>query len=215
MKKIFMLLFAIGISASTWAQQPLPANEAAQLESAIEEQAGKITTITSQFKQVKHVSGMSKDLVSIGDMMYKKENKVILNYTTPIKYQMVMNGTKVKMVNGGKAKVYDTNAAGASTNEMQRMISSCMTGNMKALKKDYKISYFDKGQNYFVKIVPNGTKKLFKEIEMEMQKSDKMLLRLRLTENAKASKNGEDYTEYHFSKTQKNANLEDRLFVIE
>ena len=132
-----MLLFAIGISASTWAQQPLP------------------------------------------------------------------------------AKVYDTNAAGASTNEMQRMISSCMTGNMKALKKNYKISYFDKGQNYLVKIVPNGTKKLFKEIEMEMQKSDKMLLRLRLTENAKASKNGEDYTEYHFSKTQKNANLEDRLFVIE
>ncbi|MCQ2265461.1 MAG: hypothetical protein MJZ46_05400, partial [Bacteroidales bacterium] len=71
--------------------------------------------------QVKHVNGMSKDLNSNGDMMYKKENKVILNYTTPIKYQMVLNGTKVKMVNGGKSKVYDTNAAGASSNEMQKI----------------------------------------------------------------------------------------------
>ena len=215
MKKIVTLLFALGLSASIWAQQPLPGNEAAQLEKAIEEQAAKINAITSNFKQVKHVNGMSKDLVSTGDMMYKKENKVVLNYTTPIKYQMVMNGQKVKMVSGGRTKVYDTNGAGASTSEMQKMIGSCMTGNLKALKKDYKFSYYDKGQNYLVKITPNANKKLFKEIEMEMQKNDRMLVRLRLTENAKAGKSGEDYTEYIFSKTQKNANLPDSLFVIE
>ncbi len=215
MKRLLTLLFAVGISFSTWAQKQLSANEVAKLETEIEAQASKINTIKSQFKQVKHVNGMSKDLNSNGDMMYKKDNKVILNYTTPIKYQMVLNGTKVKMVNGGKSKVYDTNAAGASTNEMQKMISSCMTGDMKALKKDYKLLYFEQGQNYLVKIVPNANKKLFKEIEMEMQKSDKMLLRLRLVENPKAGKKGEDYTEYQFSNTQKNVNLQDNLFAIE
>lgn len=215
MKRLLTLLFTIGITTSTWAQKQLAANEVAKLETEIEAQASKVNTIKSLFKQVKHVNGMSKDLNSNGDMMYKKENKVILNYTTPIKYQMVLNGTKVKMVNGGKSKVYDTNAAGASTNEMQKMISSCMTGDMKALKKDYKLSYYEQGQNYLVKIVPSGNKKLFKEIEMEMQKSDKMLLRLRLVENPKAGKKGEDYTEYQFSNTQKNIDLQDSLFAIE
>lgn len=215
MKKIASVLFALCLGISAMAQKPLTASEAEKVEAGIEAQTSKIATIRSDFKQTKHVSGMTRDLVSNGDMMYKKERKVVLNYTTPLKYKMVLNGDKVKMENGGKSKVYSANG-NASMNEMQNMISACMTGNMKALKKDYKMSYFDNGDFYLVKIVPVSTqKKLFKEIEMEIRKSDKMLYRLRLTETIKSGKTENDYTEYVFSNTVPNTPLADTLFKID
>lgn len=214
MRKTFALLLALCMSATLWAQKQLNASEAATVEKAMQTQTAKITTIKSDFKQTKHVSGMSKDLTSNGNMMYKKENKVILNYTSPLKYRMVINGNKVLMDNNGKKKVYNANG-NAGSSEMQTMISACMTGNMESLKKNYKLTYYEQGQNYLVKIVPITQKKAFKEIDMEMRKSDKMLIRLRLTENAKAGKSGNDYTEYTFSNTVTNAALQDDLFKVE
>ncbi|MCQ2192726.1 MAG: outer membrane lipoprotein carrier protein LolA [Paludibacteraceae bacterium] len=215
MNKIFSLLLALCISASVSAQKALNAADAAEVEKSIEAQTSKLTTIKSNFKQTKHINGMSKDYVATGDMMYKKDNKVILNYTTPKKYKMVVNGEKVMMENNGKKNVYNTKGAGASMNEMQAMITACMTGNLQSLKNKYKLTYYEDGQNYLVKVVPITGKKIFKDIEMELKKSDKMLTRLRLTETAKAGKSGNDYTEYSFSGTEQNISLADSLFTIE
>lgn len=215
MNKIYAFFLALGLGMQVHAQTPLSAQDAAAVEKAIETETAKTTTIQSQFVQKKHIGGMSRELNSNGELKFKKENKVMLTYTTPMAYKMVLNGDKVMMEAGGKKNVFNANAGGKGVNEMQNMMQACMSGNLKALKKDFKLSYYTHGNNYIVKIVPVGKQKTFKEIEMELQKSDKMLTRLRLTETAKAGKAENDYTEFLFSNTRQNIDLPDELFLIQ
>lgn len=215
MNKFLAFVFAFSTSIASFAQTALNAADAAKVEKAIETEAAKTTSIQSQFKQQKHIGGMSRDLVSNGELKFKKENKVILNYTTPFAYKMVLNGSKVMMESNGKKNVYNANGGGSSMNEMQAMMSACMSGDLQSLKKKYKLSYFENGGNYLVKITPINNKKTFKEIEMEVRKTDKMLTRLRLTEMAKAGKTENDFTEFQFSNTKQNVALADELFAIE
>lgn len=215
MNKFLAFVFAFSTSIASFAQTALNAADAAKVEKAIETEAAKTTSIQSQFKQQKHIGGMSRDLVSNGELKFKKENKVILSYTTPFAYKMVLNGSKVMMESNGKKNVYNANGGGSSMNDMQAMMSACMSGDLQSLKKKYKLSYFENGGNYLVKIVPINNKKTFKEIEMEVRKTDKMLTRLRLTEMAKAGKTENDFTEFQFSNTKQNVALADELFAIE
>lgn len=215
MKKAIILLSLLwGMSNSALAQKPITGSEATKIETEIEQQTSQILTLENKFKQEKHMNGMSKNLVSTGTMRYKKNGKVRLDYVTPFKYELTVNGDKVKMATNGKKNIYNA-SSNPGMQEMQKMLSASMTGDIAALKSKYAISYFDNGSTYLIKIKPIKPNKMIQEIEMELNKSDKMLIRMRLTEVAKAGKTGNDYTEYTFSDTKKNTTIDDSVFAIE
>ena len=104
MKKILFAIIALLLCNAGWAQKALTAKEAASVETEIKAAAAKVNTIESNFSQVKHVGGMTRDLSSTGIFRYKKSNRVRFDYTLPFKYQLVVNGDKVKMSSNGKSQ---------------------------------------------------------------------------------------------------------------
>ena len=59
--------------------------------------AKSMTTLRSDFVQTKHISGMTKDIVSSGEFCFKKDDKLSLDYKKPMPSQIIVNGSKIKM----------------------------------------------------------------------------------------------------------------------
>ena len=176
----------------------------AKIENEIKSESAKLTSLKSVFEQTKHISGMEMDLKSQGNFYYKKNGKVKFEYTSPTKYNMTINNGNITM--GEK-----TIKVKSSMTEMLTMMESCMTGDMTPLKTKYTLDYADKGTFYRVTVTPKTKNNFVDTIELDITKTDKMVTRVKISEPQNA-KNGKDYTEYKFSKIEKNKELNDNIF---
>jgi outer membrane lipoprotein-sorting protein len=213
MKKILFAIVALLLCNAGWAQKALTAKEAASVETEIKAAAAKVNTIESNFSQVKHVGGMTRDLSSTGIFRYKKNNRVRFDYTLPFKYQLVVNGNKVKMSSNGKSKVYNASANPAMS-EAASMLSACMTGDLQTLKTKYNLAYYQSNNEYEIRVTPKTANAMMQSITLHMRKTDKMLTRMRIMEKTKPGKKESDYTEYKFTNEKQNSALADALFAI-
>ena len=109
MKKFFLVLASFIFSMSLMAQEKVtPVSDVNALKSEMQVSAGKIKTISSDFTQEKFMSVMASKMVSKGKFYYQKEDKVTLQYLTPFKQNLVMNGPKLMMEANGKKNVCTT-----------------------------------------------------------------------------------------------------------
>lgn len=208
MKKLFSILLITALSLTTAeAQTTLNSQETVRVENEIKTATSKLATISSQFVQNKHVSGMTKDLTCQGLFMYKKSGKIRFDYTTPMKYTMIVNGDKMNM--GGK-----TITAKSGMKEMLTMLEACMTGNMEPLKAKYNLVYTQTDKSYSIKITPKTKNNFVEELIVTLNKSDKLVTKVKMVEPVKSGKKGNDYTEYTFSNTKKDTALDDKKFEV-
>lgn len=116
-REIFTL-FLLLLTHSLAAQQPTGFSPVKD-EKAFREnftQAGKqIQTIQSDFTQEKNLSMLEEKIISKGQFFFKKEKKVRLEYTTPYKYLMIINGDNIMVQDDKK-----TNKFSAKSNKMFR-----------------------------------------------------------------------------------------------
>lgn len=75
---------------------------------------------------------------------------------------------------------------------------------------DFKVASFENGQSYLLSLEPvtDAMKKMFKQIDVYMDKKNFDVSRLTMTEN------GGDYTDMDFSNTQHNIALNESLFKV-
>ncbi len=215
MKKTIIYLFILlTASVSAFAQndmKPLDNVEVFKQKMATEVQ--KVNSIESNFTQIKHISNATSDVISKGKFYYQKNDKVSFNYVTPMLYQIIINGSKMKMVSNGKENVYNVNSNGLMK-EMKDIISACMTGNLQVLDKNYNTEYFQNGKEYLVKIIPikGNIKTALDEITICLNKNDMSLTRMRMTEISTGK--DKDYTEYQFSDKKLNISIPANYFSI-
>jgi len=194
--------------------KPMSSSDAETFKKNLAVEVQKVNSIESDFTQIKHMTALAGDITSKGKFYYQKEDKVSLDYTTPVKYQIVINGSKIKMVSNGKTNVFDV-STNVLMKEMKDVISSCMTGNLQAMEKNYKLEYYQDSKEYLVKVFPttDAAKAIIDGVDIYFDKNNLMVTRMRMNEASKDKKT-KDYTEYQFSNAKLNVNIPASRFSL-
>jgi outer membrane lipoprotein-sorting protein len=175
----------------------------------MEQNALSVKSIESDFKQIKHINAFKQDIVSEGKFYYKAIDKIRLNYTLPLSYQIVIISDKIKIESNGKKNIINLRD-NKQMKEMHRILTASMTGNFSGLSGDYHIEYFDNGQFYLVYIKPVNENiiKYVTQFDIYLNKRDMSVNKLRISETEG------DYTEYDFYNKKLNTLKSDELFKI-
>ncbi len=173
------------------------------------QQAGNsITTIKSDFVQEKNLSMMEEKIVSKGQFYYKKDKKVRLEYTSPFKYLMVINGDNVVIQDESR-----TNRFSAKSNKMFRQINQIMVDCLSGAvlnNPDYSVSSYENKTQYALSLNPKSKlmKEFFEGILIFVDKKTNAVLRVEMNE-----KSG-DNTIMKFSNTLLNQPVADGVFEL-
>ena len=181
-----------------------------KFESRLKETSDKLTSIESDFLQVKHLDMFDEDVTSKGKFYYLKNNKISLDYSHPLSYLIVINGGRLKIVADGKKSVMQLNT-NKMMNEMQDIITACMVGDMNRMSDSYNLKYQEDNSQYIISITPRSkqVKEYVSAIEIRLSKADMSVDQLRMYENEA------DYTDYKFSNKRFNQLKDESRFAID
>lgn len=208
--KHLLTIIAVALMAQTAMAQPRKVADMQKFEEQLKATADKLTSIESDFTQVKHLDMFDEDVVSKGRFYYLKNNKISLDYSQPLNYLIVINGNRLKIVADGKKNVMQLNS-NKMMNEMQDMITACMVGDLNRMNSSYELNYQEDDKQYIVGITPRSktVKEYVSAIEIRLNKADMSVDQLRMYENEA------DYTDYRFTNKRFNQLKDESRFAIE
>lgn len=178
-------------------------------EDRLARESQAIHSIESEFTQVKYLDILDEKVISKGKFYYQKSDKICMDYSKPVNYLIVINGSRLKIVADGKKTVMNL-SANKMMNQMQDMITACMAGNLTKMSSDYKLEYFENASCYLVKITPvsKAIQAYISGIEIHLDKKDMSVCKLRLSETPA------NYTEYEFYNKRFNALKDETKFSV-
>lgn len=166
-----------------------------------------LTTIQAKFVQTKYLSVFSREMKSEGRFYWQKTDMICLDYRTPVAYEIVINGDKIKTVNAGKSSVIDTKG-NPMMDQMSALITSCMTGDLSKLGTDFAVNVEESSADYRLTIVPKSktVRAYIDKMVILLNRKDLSVNRLTMYENAS------DYTMYDFTDKKFNAAIPQTVF---
>lgn len=185
-----------------------------ELEKYVAKKVLSIKTIKSDFKQEKILSFLSKTVVSGGKFVFEKNisgNKVKWEYTTPFKYIIIIDGSKIFMKDSEKITSFDMSTSKVFE-EINRIMIGSLNGTILSDKENFMFSIEKKERELFVMMTPKNESeiaKYFKTIEMIMDKNDFTVSRLSMIEQSG------DRTDLLFTGKKINGNIDQSEFKVE
>lgn len=204
-----LLLFALLSIGSLHAQTMKKMTQLNEFESRLAQEAQTVTSIESDFTQVKYLDVLDEKVTSKGKFYYRKSNKICMDYARPMNYLIVINGAKLKIVADGKKTVMNL-SSNKMMSQMQDMLTACMVGDLSGMSTNYQLEYFEDARLYLVKIKPvnKAVQAYISGIEVYLDKQDMSVCKLRLSET------GANYTEYEFTSKKFNSLKDDAKFSV-
>jgi len=139
---LFMLI--LSLSASVLAAQgnsaAMSAEESRAFEQLIASRSASTSSLVADFRQEKSMEILKDKMISTGKFIYVKSDKIAFIYQKPHSYSMIINGTRLKTVSGGKSNVMELKN-NPVMKQMKELISAAFLGNFSAKSDSYKISY--------------------------------------------------------------------------
>lgn len=217
MRKIFICVLLVVSSAifeisNLLAEEkmlPLSQQEIAAFEKSLKEKSDATISLEAIFVQEKNLEMLNKKMVSKGVFRYKKEDKIAFLYDVPFKYQMIINGNKLKIVNNGKNQIVELKN-NPMMKEMKGLIEASFLGRLSKMDSSYRVSYFQNGSNIVVIVLPTNksVSDMINKITVTFDKITLDILQLKLNEGAKST------TVYYFSEPEFNTIKSDESFRI-
>lgn len=167
-----------------------------------------ITSIKSDFVQVKTLSMLSEKIVSSGKFWFKKSNLVRMEYQQPFQYLMILNGDKVFIKDGEKKNTLSV-SANKVFQQINKIIVDCLQGSALS-STDFQTKVFQNATGYLVELQPlsKSLRGFFKTINIVADKKNYSVNTIELNEN------GGDNTLIRFSNKEINTSFPDALFTI-
>ncbi|HRH65755.1 MAG TPA: outer membrane lipoprotein carrier protein LolA [Bacteroidia bacterium] len=212
MFKNLVIAFLFLISMALQAQVPAgyaPVQDLSLFSTRFTDAAKKTKSIRSDFMQEKTMTMLSEKIISKGKFSFKKENKVRMEYITPFRYLMIINGTKVYIRDGKKESTIST-----SSNKIFRQVSQimldCVSGTVLS-NTDFSVRVFENKTNYLIEMTPvsRGMKEFFKTIQVYAGKSDYSVEKVDMIELSG------DFTTLNFTNKEINSELPDAVFTLQ
>jgi outer membrane lipoprotein-sorting protein len=169
----------------------------------------KARSIECDFTQKKFLEVLEEPVVSKGIFCFKRENLVRWEYSSPVKYLIIINNDKIFVKDDKKTNVIDTKS-NKIFKEITDMMMSCFEGNLQAIEKKYSVQYFEDANAYMTRLVPLDKKAVVyvKNIDMYFDKKDMTISKLNIVEPSN------DYTEYVFTNKKLNTAISDEKFKV-
>lgn len=203
---ILFLIFAAPVYAQPKGYEPVSSLQAFQKTLAASTAA--LQSLQSDFVQTKQMALMAEKITSKGLFYYAKEDRVRIEYTSPFRYLLIMNGGQILVKDEQKS----TRINARSSKVMQsvnRIMIDCMRGSVFS-NTDFKVSAFQSAKGYLLSLSPASAavKGMFSQIDVYMNRTGMDVERLTLAEQ------GGDYTQMDFKNQRRNINLSDALFKV-
>ena len=167
----------------------------------------KITTIEAGFIQEKNLSILSEKIISHGKFLFRKENKLRWEYSTPFRYLIILNNGKIFIQDEERKTKIDirSNKLFAEINEI---IIGSVQGNLFNDEKKFTASFFESKRNYLVTLKPltSKLKEFLSEIRLYLDTADFSVIRLEMHESSG------DFTGIDFTGKKMNLPIPDEQF---
>ena len=168
----------------------------------------KINSIKCDFIQDKNLSMLTEKITSKGVFMYKKVNRLRMEYTYPYEYLMIINNDKF-YVKDDKKETKISSKSNKSFQQINKIMIDCIQGT--ALENSSLISkIFENKSTYLIEVTPleHAVKEMFKKIIIYLDKKDYSISMLEMNELSG------DNTVIKFNNKELNATVSDALFYI-
>lgn len=212
MKKNILLVFLFCVSISLSAQtdfKPIPSSEIIEVKKQIKQKNGQITSLTSTFTQTKKMAILKEPSIMKGMMYYKNKDKFRWEYNNTPKFIFAQNGKTISTQTGENVQIITDNSV-KLYEEISKLVSQSINGNILENSKDFTISYEQNGQYVKVNMVPKQRtmKRFIASITLYIDKKTMLASKFIMSEA-----NG-DSTTIVFDKILTNTVLEDKIFVL-
>jgi outer membrane lipoprotein-sorting protein len=206
------LLLLICISCQSIFAQPAgykPITDQALFKQKLNEASKSANTIQCDFIQEKYLTVLSDKIVSSGKFYFKKENQLRWEYTSPIKYLIILSNNKVLIKDDNKTNQYDL-GSNKTFKEINNIMSGAVQGNLLNDDTKYKSVFFENAKNYLVILTPvdKTMKGYIKSIHLYFDRKSLSVTMIKLVENS------DDYTLIQFNNRKQNIILSAELFKI-
>lgn len=212
MKKNILLVFLFCVSISLYAQtdfKPIPSSEIIEVKKQIKQKNGQITSLTSTFTQTKKMAILKEPSIMKGMMYYKNKDKFRWEYNNTPKFIFAQNGKTISTQTGENVQIISDNSV-KLYEEISKLVSQSINGNILENSKDFTISYEQNGQYVKVNMVPKQRtmKRFIASITLYIDKKTMLASKFIMSEA-----NG-DSTTIVFDKILTNTVLDDKIFVL-
>jgi outer membrane lipoprotein-sorting protein len=203
------LCINVVIISTVCAQNYTPVKDVAGFKKLYSAKSTAMNTLRSDFVQEKSISILNNKLNSNGSFVFKKANKLRMEYAKPYPYIFVMNDDQIIIKNDQRKSNVSVNS-----NKLFKMISQitidCVTGNI-LNSKDFDVNISENAKVYFLVLKPNQKmiKSLFTEIDLLVAKNDFTVDRIDLKETSG------DATTLIFSNKKINTPVSDEAFNVD
>lgn len=146
---IFLLWFTV---CSVYAQSEMSAVDARALEAKVKKTANTTETITSSFRQYKHMDFLSNDIESLGKLSFRAPSLVKWEYTEPFAYSVIFEEETLYINNEGNKSNVDI-GSNKLFKRLNRLITNSIKGDL-FNTDEFHIDYFKKGSDSEVHFTP-------------------------------------------------------------
>lgn len=170
--------------------------------------ANATQSIKSDFIQEKNLNVLSEKITSKGKFLFKKQNMVKMEYTTPFKYLLVINKDKVTIRDDKKSNSFSSKSNKLFEN-INKLVVDCVQGT--ALdNKDFTSSIQESDKEFLMILVPNKKemKSYFTKINIYIDKKDYYVNKMDMLEPSG------DNTVITYINKQYNLPIADAEFVV-
>lgn len=161
-----------------------PVADLAAFQKKFKETSTRIQSLNSDFTQEKYLSALTEKITSYGQLWFKRNNKVRMDYTRPFVYRMVMNGDKMLVRDNEKENQINVKS-NKLFQQVNRIMIDCMQGTVLE-SADFKSRVFENENFYLLELTPvsKSLKQFFQTIVLIVDKKDSSAKSIELLEPA-------------------------------
>ncbi|RFC54919.1 outer membrane lipoprotein carrier protein LolA [Brumimicrobium aurantiacum] len=201
-----VLLLFIFISLNIYAQEvPLTETELKAFTTRIETETKKLTSLTTDFEQQKHLAFLSNDIQSYGKMFLRADGALKWSYTEPNKYSVIFKNNAIYINDNGKKSTV------SGDQDMFKKINHLIAGSVSGKlfnDNDFSIRYFKVDNEIKVKLIPDNKtlKKYLTEVHLYFPQNEALVSKVKLIEPSG------DYTLILFKNKKLNVKIDPNIF---
>jgi len=207
-RRLLALLISLSFGLKLFSQTFSPVKDTAIVRNRIMSESQKIASIQCDFLQEKNVSILSEKAVSNGKFYFKREDKVRLEYTRPVKNLIVMNGSKLMMESAQKNSQMDMHHS-KIFQQLNSIIIGSINGNL-FKSRDFTVLFFENDSQLKIELTPvaKTLKQFLSTIKIVLEKKDFTASLIEMDEISG------DNTILYFSNKKVNGEMPDGLFSV-
>ena len=203
---VLILLLTLNSLFVVAQEQKMSESEITSFKQSVNAVAKKITTLSTDFVQFKHMDFLSKDIETSGKMFFKEPNTLKWQYKKPYNYSIVFKNGKILIDDEGKKSTVDIGNS-KIFGKINKLIVGSVSGNLFD-DKEFNISFFKTKTNNITRLLPKDAslKKYIKQIELTFDNDDFTVVQVKLIESS------DDYTRIVLKNKTLNAKIDDSIF---